>query len=73
MDKIKAPLIVEEVTDAGWQRKIRGTCEAISPTYPVGNISLSKELYDGPTTGGEKEFHFRETERSQAFSSAHRS
>ena len=56
MDKIKAPLIVEEVTDAGWQRKIRGTCEAISPTYPVGNISLSKELYDGPITKGKQYF-----------------
>ena len=54
MDNILAPLVIEAVKDADWQRKITAQCDALSPSYPVSNISLDKKLYDGAITEGKQ-------------------
>ena len=54
MDNILAPLVIEAEKDAGWQRKLTAQCEALSPSYPVTNISLDKKLFDGEITMGKQ-------------------
>lgn len=54
MDNILAPLVIEAVKDADWQRKITARCDALSPSYPVSNISLDKKLYGGVIIEGKQ-------------------
>ena len=39
-----APIMVQEVKESGWQYKLVGKVDAISPTYDVNNISMDKKL-----------------------------
>ncbi len=67
MDNIIASLKIMDVQDgtgarAKFQRKITASCSALSPQYPVTNISLSREIYDGAIqTGNEYTCELRAT------------
>ena len=39
-----APITVQEINDSGWQYKLVGKVDAISPSYDVNNISMDKKL-----------------------------
>ena len=59
MENIIAPLKIEDFRDgagnrAKFERKLKVSCSALSPQYPVDNISLPKEVYDGAIERGKE-------------------
>jgi hypothetical protein len=57
VDNIIASLKITDVQDgvgarAKFQRKITAECSALSPSFPVANISLSRDIYDGEIITG---------------------
>ena len=59
MDNIIAPLKIEDFRGGAgnrskFERKLKVSCSALSPQYPVDNISLPKEVHDGAIERGKE-------------------